>query len=156
MSKAFLAFNSMVTEVSRNLRNLVEMVVLAMCVHGDVDRFSRTTIEWTQLGLMYLHPFCYTDDRLPFGKELNTSLAILMRCKLEHMITKRRNESTSVEKELYLIESDDFNSFAPDASAEIARMYAFWDAVLFCFTTLLTTVCIGREKCSCGGSEIKG
>jgi hypothetical protein len=53
VSLAYLAFNSMVMEVARNLRNLVEMVVLAMCVHGDVERFERPTFEWTKLGLMY-------------------------------------------------------------------------------------------------------
>ena len=56
VSQAYLAFNSMVMEVSKNLRNLVEMVVLAMCVHGDVDRVGRDTFEWTKLGLMYF-PF---------------------------------------------------------------------------------------------------
>jgi Temperature dependent protein affecting M2 dsRNA replication len=53
VSHAYLAFNSMVMEFSRNMRNLVEMVVLAMCVHGDVDRIGRDTFEWTKLGLMY-------------------------------------------------------------------------------------------------------
>ena len=52
ISLALLAFNSMVMEVSNNLRNLVEMVVLAMCVHGDVERFDRGSAEWTRLGLM--------------------------------------------------------------------------------------------------------
>lgn len=45
-------FNSMVMEVSRNLRNLVEMVVLAMCVHGDVDRMYFKTYDWTKIGMM--------------------------------------------------------------------------------------------------------
>lgn len=58
VSKAFLAFNSMVMEVSRNLRNLIEMVLLGMCVHGDVDRTQKAvpTMEWTRRGLMYI-PF---------------------------------------------------------------------------------------------------
>lgn len=53
VSKAFLVSNSMVAEVSKNLRNLVEMVVLAMCIHGDVDRLGRHTFEWSKIGLMY-------------------------------------------------------------------------------------------------------
>jgi hypothetical protein len=57
VSQAFLAFNSMVMEVSRNLRNLVEMTVLAMCVHGDVDRVSRKALDWTKLGMMYVTLF---------------------------------------------------------------------------------------------------
>lgn len=42
----------MVMEMSKNLRNLVEMVVLAMCCHGEVAREDRKTTEWTTLGLM--------------------------------------------------------------------------------------------------------
>lgn len=53
VSRALLAFNSMVTEVSNNLRNLVEMVVLAMCAHGDTDRLILDPKSWTQLGLKY-------------------------------------------------------------------------------------------------------
>ena len=59
MSKAYLAFNSMVMEVSRNMRNLVEMVVLAMSVHGDVDRIGRDVFEWTLLGMMYTTSFFF-------------------------------------------------------------------------------------------------
>lgn len=43
----------MVMEVSHNLRNLFEMTVLAMCVHGEVDRVDRKASEWTKLGLMF-------------------------------------------------------------------------------------------------------
>jgi len=133
VSKAYLAFNSMVMEVSRNMRNLVEMVVLAMSVHGDVDRIGRDVFEWTLLGMMYTTSFfffCFiTDDRLPFGKELNTALAILMKCKLEESICKKRNEGISVEKELSLAEVNSAQCLLPDVEIEISRMYALWDAV---------------------------
>ena len=56
VSKAYLAFNSIVMEFSRNMRNLVEMVVLAMSVYGDVTRIGREVFEWTQLGMMYSFP----------------------------------------------------------------------------------------------------
>jgi Temperature dependent protein affecting M2 dsRNA replication len=52
ISLSLLAFNSMVMEVSSNIRNLIEMMTLAMCVHGEVDRFGRGSTEWTKLGLM--------------------------------------------------------------------------------------------------------
>jgi len=52
VSRALLMFNSLVMEVSRNLRNLVEMVVLAMCAHGDVDRMYFKTYDWTKIGMM--------------------------------------------------------------------------------------------------------
>jgi len=54
VSKALLAFHSMAVEVRRNLRNVFEMMVLAMCAHGDVDRFSRKALDWTRLGLMFI------------------------------------------------------------------------------------------------------
>jgi hypothetical protein len=44
----------MVMEVQRNLRNLVEMMTLAMCVHGEVDRPSKKAEDWTDLGLAYV------------------------------------------------------------------------------------------------------
>ena len=53
VSKTLLAFNSMVMEVQRNLRNLYEMVVLAMCIHGDVERLGRGAYDWSRLGMMY-------------------------------------------------------------------------------------------------------
>ena len=112
------------------MRNLVEMVVLAMAVHGDVTRIGREVSEWTQLGMMYSLPLSSSaDDRLPFGKELNTTLAILTRCKLEETIGRKRNEGISVEKELSLVEVDSVQSLVPDVTVEIGRMYALWDAV---------------------------
>ena len=44
----------MATEVQHNLRNLLEMMVLAMCVHGDVDRLAKKSLEWTTLGMTYI------------------------------------------------------------------------------------------------------
>lgn len=130
VSKAYLAFNSMVMEFSRNMRNLVEMVVLAMSVQGDVTRNGREVFEWTQLGMMYsLALYSIADNRLPFGKELNTTLAILTRCKLEEKMCKKRNEGFSVEKEYSLVEVDSVQSLVPDVTVEIGRMYALWDAV---------------------------
>jgi hypothetical protein len=120
----------MVMEFSRNMRNLVEMVVLAMSVQGDVVRIGREVFEWTQLGMMYNFPLSsIIDSRLPFGKELNTTLAILTRCKLEETMCRKRNEGISVEKELSLVEVDAVQSLAPDVTVEIGRMYALWDAV---------------------------
>lgn len=112
------------------MRNLVEMVVLAMSVQGDIVRIGREVFEWTQLGMMYSFPFCsIIDSRLPFGKELNTTLAILTRCKLEETMCRKRNEGISVEKELSLVEVDTVQSLVPDVTVEIGRMYALWDAV---------------------------
>jgi hypothetical protein len=79
------------------------------------------------------HPlscFYYIDDRLPFGKELDTLLAILTRCKIEQMMCQKRNEGMSIEKEMYFVEIADFESLVPDAKVEIERMFALWDAVL--------------------------
>ena len=56
VSKSLLAYNSMVTEVQRNVRNLIEMVVLSMCAHGDVDRLHKRPHEWTSIGMQY-RPF---------------------------------------------------------------------------------------------------
>ena len=112
------------------MRNLVEMVVLAMSVHGDVTRIGREVFEWTQLGMMYsLSLSSIADNRLPFGKELNTTLAILMRSQLEETMSRKRNEGISVEKELSLVEVDSVQSLVPDVTVEIGRMYALWDAV---------------------------
>jgi hypothetical protein len=69
------------------------------------------------------------DIRLPFGKEVNTTLAILMRCKLEESMSKKRSEGHSVEKELYLVDVESCKNLVPDDTAEVARMYALWDAV---------------------------
>ena len=54
VSKALLAYNSMVTEVQRNIRNLIEMVLLSMCAHGDVNRLSKKPHEWTAFGMQYV------------------------------------------------------------------------------------------------------
>jgi Temperature dependent protein affecting M2 dsRNA replication len=69
------------------------------------------------------------DIRLPFGKEVNTALAILMRCKLEESMSKNRSEGHSIEKELYLVDVESSKNLVPDDTAEVARMYALWDAV---------------------------
>ena len=53
VSRSLLAFNSMVMEVSRNLRNLVEMVLLAMCTHGDVERLGYTPNDFTNVAMRY-------------------------------------------------------------------------------------------------------
>ena len=53
VSRSLLAFNSMVVEVSNNMRNLVEMVVLAMLIHGDADRLAFSPVDYTTIGLRY-------------------------------------------------------------------------------------------------------
>ena len=53
VSKEFLAFNSMVSEYQSNLRDLIEMVLLAMFVHGDVEREKRSNSEYSKLGMRY-------------------------------------------------------------------------------------------------------
>jgi hypothetical protein len=47
------------------------------------------------------------------------------------MMCKKRNETTTVDKELYFIEVDDAESLVPDAKEEMGRMFILWDAVLF-------------------------
>ena len=130
VSRALLAFNSMVTEVSNNLRNLVEMVLLAMCAHGDTDRLILDTKSWTQLSLKY-QPFCKygVNARLPFMRELDTTFGVLARCKVEEMMTKKRNEGYTVEKELNLVDIDDLKPLVSDLPKEVKRIYIFWDAV---------------------------
>ena len=43
----------MVVEVSNNMRNLVEMVVLAMLIHGDAERLAFSPVDYTTIGLRY-------------------------------------------------------------------------------------------------------
>jgi len=137
VSRSFLAFNSMATEVQRNIRNLLEMTLLAMCVHGDVDRLTKKTYDWTRLGLMYSSSLDLTNNyRLPFGTELNTGLAMLMRCKIEQAVCKKRNEGYSVAKDLYLIDSSSLD-FVNNPEEEISRAHLLWDSVHYELTRLI-------------------
>jgi len=49
VSKAYLAFNSMVSEVRRNLRNLLEMMIMAMLCGQDIWRYGRKSDYWISL-----------------------------------------------------------------------------------------------------------
>ena len=51
MSKEFLAFNSVVLEYQTNLRDLLEMVLLAMFVHGDAEREKRSNSEYSRIAM---------------------------------------------------------------------------------------------------------
>ena len=42
---------------------------------------------------------------------------------------KKRNEGTSIEKELYLVDVDDVEPLVPNFKEELARFYTLWDAV---------------------------
>jgi hypothetical protein len=67
--------------------------------------------------------------RLPFGTELNTGLAIFMRCKIEEMMTKRSGGANAIEKELYLVDVSDAKPIVSDDTAEFEKVYALWEAV---------------------------
>ena len=54
VSKEFLAFNSMVLEYQSNLRDLLEMVLLALFVHGDAEREKRSNAEYSKIAMRYL------------------------------------------------------------------------------------------------------
>ena len=51
VSKEFLAFNSMVLEYQSNLRDLIEMVLLALFVHGDAEREKRANSEYSKIAM---------------------------------------------------------------------------------------------------------
>jgi len=53
VSKEFLAFNSMVLEYQSNLRDLLEMVLLALFVHGDAEREKRSNAEYSKIAMRY-------------------------------------------------------------------------------------------------------
>jgi hypothetical protein len=66
---------------------------------------------------------------LPLGGELNTTLAILTRCRLEQMMMGKRSEKISVEQGMALVEVENPGSFVKDVKTEMDRMFALWDAV---------------------------
>jgi hypothetical protein len=66
---------------------------------------------------------------LPLGAELNTTLAVLTRCKLEQMMMGKRNEKVAVEHGMALVEVENPGSFVKDVKTEMDRMFALWDGV---------------------------
>lgn len=62
-------------------------------------------------------------------RELDTTFAVLARCKVEQMMTKKRNEGFTVEKELSLVDVDDLKLLVANLPKEVERIYIFWDAV---------------------------
>jgi hypothetical protein len=46
------------------------------------------------------------------------------------MMIKKGNEKRTTQREMYLIEVNNFETLAPYAAAEIGRMFLLWDAVL--------------------------
>ena len=112
-----------------------------------------------------------SNDRLPFNKQFNTLFGVLARCKVEQMVTEKRNEqftvvtlkaltlkeSTSKEstlkestlKKSTLFEADDLKSLVPNLAIEVLRMYTLWDAVYSVMARLIV-VCLcnqdGRPK----------
>jgi hypothetical protein len=59
------------------------------------------------------------------------------------MMCQKRNEKISIEKELSLIDVENFETITPNAEKEIARFYILWDAVGPSII-MLTIVCFGR------------
>jgi|SRR5271154_3285416 len=53
VSRSYLVFNSMVMEVSKNLHNLLEMMILALICGKDVKREGRDYMYWYDLGNRY-------------------------------------------------------------------------------------------------------
>jgi Temperature dependent protein affecting M2 dsRNA replication len=89
---------------------------------------DRTEVRRPPPSLCYGYP--NDGARLPFGTELNTTFALLVRCKLEDSVLKLRRATVPVEAEMSLVEVADWTSLCPLAPQEIKRMFAFWDAVL--------------------------
>jgi len=112
-----------------------------------------------------------SNDRLPFNKQFNTLFGVLARCKVEQMVTEKRNEQFTVLtlkeltlkestlkestlkestlKKSTLFEADDLKSLVPNLAIEVLRMYTLWDAVYSVMARLIV-VCLcnqdGRPK----------
>jgi len=114
------------------------------------------------------------NDRLPFNRQFNTLFGVLARCKVEQMVTKKRNEKLTTHTELSLKElslkesslkestlkestlkestlkestllgADDLKSLVPNLAIEVLRMYTLWDAVYSVMARLIV-VCLCNQ-----------
>jgi hypothetical protein len=64
LSKIFLASTCHIMELSRNLRNLIEMIALSMCINGEAERHQFKALEWSKIGLRYPTHHFNLDSRL--------------------------------------------------------------------------------------------
>ncbi|KAF3930657.1 hypothetical protein ABW19_dt0206960 [Dactylella cylindrospora] len=118
LSRTLLAFISVVQLLSRNIENLMEMVLASLLMHGDADREDRK--DWADLGL-----------QIPFVEDFNAGLGIAVKTYLDELTNTE--DPTSYETRARIQEEGLIPQMfvqSVDVMADVNKAFRLWDAIM--------------------------
>ncbi|KAJ6261863.1 hypothetical protein Dda_2662 [Drechslerella dactyloides] len=118
LSRTLLTFNSMVRAMSKNLENLMQMVLTSLLMNGDADRNGRN--DWYDMG-----------RAVPFSEDINAGLGIAVKTYLDELTNT--DDPTSYETRLRIQEEGlipQMFAQSVDVLADVGKAFRLWDAVM--------------------------
>ncbi|KAK6350034.1 hypothetical protein TWF696_006283 [Orbilia brochopaga] len=118
LSRTLLTFNSMIRTMSKNLENLMQMVLMSLLMNGDADRDDRS--DWYDIG-----------RAVPFAEDINAGLGIAVKTYLDELTNT--DEPISYETRLRIQEEGLIPQMfiqSVDVMADVAKAFRLWDAVM--------------------------
>lgn len=140
LSRELLVFNSFVKATARSMRGLVEMISMALLLRGDARRGRD---DYLDIALS-----------LPFQTDVNTGMGIVVKCFLDGLLAfhdgpvaaENQDDADVVEaKQSVLGMLDETFANVKQVSAELARAFRFWAAVMVAVDTLDAENAISKE-----------
>ena len=89
LSRHFLAYGSIVSEVRAGLRDLVEMILVSLFLEGEAERDRN---DWMDISLRYVSLYrflimVFTVISLPFYEDISCALGIVVKTYLDELHT---------------------------------------------------------------------
>ncbi|KAH8144938.1 uncharacterized protein LAJ45_11059 [Morchella importuna] len=130
LSRNLLGFNSFIRTLTRNLRNMVEMVLVSLLMNGDAERDRG---DLTELGL-----------RLPFIDEVSAGLGIAVKTYLDEL-SNEPEPTTEEAKQRQKEKLPKMFAQAVDIVADVALAFKVWDAMVVGVKVLQKEGVLGEE-----------
>ncbi|KAK6363233.1 hypothetical protein TWF730_000676 [Orbilia blumenaviensis] len=118
LSRTLLTYNSIIRLMSKNLENLMQMVLTSLLMNGDADRNDRT--DWKQIGLT-----------IPFVEDTNAGLGIAVKTYLDELTNTE--DPTSYETRLRIQKEQLIPQMfvqSVDVMADVGKAFRLWDAIM--------------------------
>ncbi|KAH0547560.1 hypothetical protein FGG08_000285 [Glutinoglossum americanum] len=117
LSRNHLAYHSMISAVRNSLRDLAEMIVASLLLHGDAEREDRS--DWLDLGL-----------DLPFLDDNDCGLGIAMKSYLDELAMNPDPTSEETKSQAKIKGPEEWFPHSVDFAGDLQIAWKLWDAIV--------------------------
>ncbi|KAI9860754.1 MAG: hypothetical protein M1813_005677 [Trichoglossum hirsutum] len=117
LSRNHLAYHSMISAVRNSLRDLIEMTIASLLLHGDAEREGRS--DWLDLGL-----------DLPFLDDNDCGLGIAMKSYLDELAMNPDPTSEETKSQAKAKGPGEWFPHSVDFAGDLQIAWKLWDAIV--------------------------